>query len=118
MSAPQSYQTVKKMLFTVIDMPPGQGNGLDSRIAIDAEEGGVQKLHLASQPAGAIEAHELELFRTDGASSLALAVRQSGTAGVLEVKVEGSKHIGRVFNDYVIHTYLSFTIDRPRGEVQ
>lgn len=107
----------KKMLFTVIDMTPGEGNALDSRIATDAERGGVQKLHLASAPAGAIEAHELELFRTDGASSLALAVRHAGPAGVLKVEVEGTKHTGRWFENYVIHTYLSFTSDRPRGEI-
>ena len=108
----------KKMLFTVIDMTPSEGRGLDIRIAADAKKGGVQKLQAQDTYGGNIEAHELELFRTDGASSLALAVRPAGPTGVLKVEVEGSKHTGRWFENYVIHTYLSFTSDRPRGEVQ
>jgi hypothetical protein len=108
----------KKMLFTVIDMTPGGGSALDTRIADDAKKGGVQALHLASAPAGTILGHELELLKTDGGSSLALAVRQPGSTGTLNVMVEGSKHKGRWAPRYVIHTYLSFTIDRPRQDAQ
>ncbi len=41
-----------------------------------------------------------------------------GPPGVLSVIVEGDKHTGRWVRNYVIHTYLTFTIDRPRDEVQ
>ena len=60
----------------------------------------------------------LELFQTDGASSLCLAIQNPD--GVLTTIVEGSKHTGKDRSlgkgkiPYVIHTYLMFKADKPR----
>jgi hypothetical protein len=97
--------TKERMIFTVIDATPGKGHDLGPRIRDDVKRGGVQALNGG-------QAHELELLKTDGGSSLCLAV--SNSAGKLDIPVIGSKHTGRFFKNYVIHTYLMFKADKPR----
>lgn len=95
----------KRCTFVAIDATPGRYRNLTQDIKRDAIKGGVQPLS-GGNPG------ELELFRTDGASSLCLAIRRPDNT--ISIQVEGSKHTGRFFDNYVMHTYLSFTSDKPR----
>jgi hypothetical protein len=82
-------------------------SGVTQQVAADAKRSGVQPL-----PGG--EAHELMLFKFDGGTSLALSYANPN--GALTTPIKGSKHTGRAFNDYCIHTYLMFKSEKPRGD--
>lgn len=57
----------------------------------------------------------LELFRTDGGSSVTLAYKNPDDK--FSIPFRGSKHTGKKrgpLHNYVIHTYIMFKVDKPR----
>ena len=81
-------------------------SGVTQQVAADAKRSGVEAL-----PGGA--AHELMLFKFDGGTSLALS--HAKPDGTLTTPIKGSKHTGRLLNDYCVHTYLMFQTEKPRS---
>jgi hypothetical protein len=92
-----------KMLFTVTNKVTT--SGITTQISIDAKRSGVESL-----PGGG--ANELNLFKFDGGTSLALSY--SNPSGILKTPIKGSKHTGRYLNDYCIHTYVLLKSSKPR----
>lgn len=95
----------ERMLFTITYALTT--SGINQQVAADANRSGVKSL-----PGG--EAHELKLFKLDAGTSLALSYAKPN--GALTTPIKGSKHTGRLLNDYCIHTYLMFKSERPRAD--
>ena len=94
-----------RMLFTITCTLTT--SGVTQQVAADAKRSGVDSL-----PGG--DAHELKLFKFDGGTSLALSHAKPDMT--LTTPIKGSKHTGRLLNDYCVHTYLMFKSEKPRSD--
>jgi len=92
-----------KMLFTATNTVTT--SKITTQISVDAKNSGVLQLSGGN-------ANELNLFKFDGGSSLALSY--SNPSGTLKTPIKGSKHTGRFLNDYCIHTYILLKSTPPR----